>query len=163
MGEGVETATPSAISNSQHPNSFIYEYRCFRKPAKDVVSPPTSRFPPQQPPKPVKQVVSPPTSTLAYDSHTHLRHASAITTVPVFERTATNPARLFELAGVGGASNGGGGHIGTINVAGTYPPLRYTLIPGNLRGYVEGVSDILGGVYAGRCELAGSQTYEWRS
>ena len=31
---------------SQHPNSFIYEYRRFRKPAKDVVSPPTSSFPP---------------------------------------------------------------------------------------------------------------------
>ena len=45
VGEGVETTIPSAISNSQHPNSSIYEHRRFQKPAKDVMSPPTTHFP----------------------------------------------------------------------------------------------------------------------
>ena len=52
-------------------------------------------FATRQPPKPAKGVVSPPTSTLAYDSRTNLRRTSEITTVRLFEHTAGNSARFL--------------------------------------------------------------------
>ena len=100
VGEGVETTTPSPISNLLHPNSFIYEFRRFRKPAKDVVSPPTTHFPHNNHPR-AKHVVSPPRSTLPCDIRTHLLHTLEIATAWLVEHTTAIPAWLCSASGCG--------------------------------------------------------------
>ena len=106
-------------SMSQHLNSFIYEYRHFRKSAKEVVSPPTSSFSPDNHPSQRKvsfRRPDPPSLTTAAPTYvvpSQLRQFHwSITPAPT-------PLAFFGLAGVDGVANSGDGHIGTISATGT--------------------------------------------